>query len=232
MSGLPSRRGVDVERGQVLERMTIVPGPAGPLEALYQGGGLARSDSSRLAVLVLPPHPRLLGNADAAVLGEIVWRLGLAGVPTLRFNYRGVGASAGTIGLPPLFDGCDMGGQVERGLDDLIDDSRAALGHLRATWSGPIGLVGYSVGGVVADLLSNEADQSSVLVSPAWHRMPRRQRREVVAIVAAEDGVLRRCCRTYGCDPIVIEGATPSYVRGLPAMARAVAVACGAVDSG
>jgi uncharacterized protein len=211
--------------------MTIINGPEGPLEALFQGGGLARPDPTKQAVLLVPPHPRLIGNADAAVLGEIVWRLGLNGIPTIRFNFRGVGASAGTIRLPPLFDSVPHHQQAVVGFADLVADAKAALAHLRESWPGPLRAVGYSVGGVVADVLE-DVELPPVLVSPAWHRLPRLVARSLAATVVAEtDGPVLQACRAYGVDPIVIATATASYSRGLPAMARSVAIACRSDES-
>jgi hypothetical protein len=63
-----------------------------------------------------------------------------AGLATLRFNFRGVGRSAGTHG----------GGEAE------LDDAAAAVAALRETLpaGAPVGLLGYSFGAAVASRLA------------------------------------------------------------------------------
>jgi alpha/beta superfamily hydrolase len=73
------------------ERLTI-PGPAGPLEAIGdEAQGVAQS---RYAV-VCHPHPLHGGTMDNKVVYTVARALQAAGVVTLRFNFRGVGKSAG-----------------------------------------------------------------------------------------------------------------------------------------
>jgi len=155
-----------VGRGEVLERMTTVRWPAADggelfLEGLWQGGGVG--DRHRLPVLLCPPHPRLGGGMDSAVLAEIVWTLGRRRHPTLRFNFRGVGASQGTIALPSL----PQPGPVDLG--PLVDDARAALRQLLAsTGERRVAVVGVSVGALVAARVAafDDAVERAVLVAP------------------------------------------------------------------
>jgi alpha/beta superfamily hydrolase len=153
-----------VGRGEVLERMTTVTTPSSELlEALWQSGGVG--DDHRLPVLLCPPHPRLGGSMDSAVLAELVWHLGRRRHPTLRFNHRGVGASQGPLALPPLPCAAD----VDVDLGPLVDDARAALDHLLAsTGARTAAVVGVSVGALVAAQLlhAHDAVERGVLVAP------------------------------------------------------------------
>lgn len=129
-----------VERGQVLERMTLVRSGELVLEALYASGTSGSEEG--MPVVLAGPHPRFGGNMDSPVLAELVWSLASARRPTLRFNWRGVGASQGVCGVPPLpsADPLDLG--PERA------DLEAALAQLAG--EGPCALVGYSFGAAVA----------------------------------------------------------------------------------
>jgi alpha/beta superfamily hydrolase len=73
------------------EHAVVIPGPAGDLQAMW-GAGAAGEE--RVAV-VCHPHPLHGGSMDNKVVTTLqrTWRD--AGVATLRFNFRGTGASAG-----------------------------------------------------------------------------------------------------------------------------------------
>lgn len=150
-----------VGRGEILERMTTVPTTTGPLEALWQGGGIGVAH--RRPVLLCPPHPRLGGSMDSAILAELVWQLARRCHQTLRFNFSGVSASQGTMALPwlPSVEPVD--------LQPLVDDARAALHQLLAsTGAREVGIVGVSIGAIVAArlLLEEDAVVAGALVSP------------------------------------------------------------------
>jgi uncharacterized protein len=107
---------------------TFVAGPAGPLEALLEWLPQAQP---RMAALVCHPHPLFGGTMHT----KIVFRAAKAavglGLPTLRFNFRGVGRSAGA------FDE----GDGERA------DVRAALDFLSGRFPAlPLVLMGFSFG--------------------------------------------------------------------------------------
>src|SRR5690349_8200181 len=74
------------------QRITIA-GPVGDLEALLDEP--ANSDSPRAVAVICHPHPLHGGamtNKVAHVLGKAFVDVG---APAVRFNFRGVGASAG-----------------------------------------------------------------------------------------------------------------------------------------
>jgi alpha/beta superfamily hydrolase len=244
-----------VERGQVLERMTVVDGPGGPLEALWQSGGVGREKA--IPVLVCPPHPRLGGSMDSAVLAEIVWHLARRGHPTLRFNFSGVSASRGAMALPPLpsDDVVDVA--------PLVEDARAAAQQLRAsTAAREVGVVGVSIGAVAAARLALEDDDVSAcaLVAPliapglralAKHRGAGAEAGAAIDLPHLAGGHTRGCpvlvvlgsadrfvdveagraaCEAVGLAAITIEGADHGFARGLTQTGRAVADHFGSHD--
>ncbi len=110
---------------------TSLQGPAGPLEAL-----LRLPPEIRGAAVVAHPHPRLGGTMHSKVVHRaarlLARRFGLA---TLRFNFRGVGASRGR------WDG----GAGET--DDLVAAARWLRGRYPA---GPFLVGGFSFGALCA----------------------------------------------------------------------------------
>lgn len=108
-------------------------GPAGPLEALLEEP--EQPTRLRQVAALCHPHPQFGGTMH----NKVVYRLARAarqeGAATLRFNYRGVGASAGT------YDG----GRGEQ------DDLRAALRYLSDRYPGlPVTVGGFSFGATVS----------------------------------------------------------------------------------
>lgn len=71
----------------------IIPGPVGKLEALLDSP--QNADGSRVAV-VCHPHPVYGGTMTNKVVHTLAKAFNELGIPALRFNYRGVGASDGT----------------------------------------------------------------------------------------------------------------------------------------
>jgi len=130
---------------------TLIDGPAGALETLLDG------DGPDLAVLC-HPHPQYGGTMHAAVLDGAARALAAADIACLRFNFRGVGRSAGR------FD--DGAGEV--------DDVLAVLAHGRAIRSaGRTLLVGYSFGAAMALRASGRTDGLAgvVLIAPPVDHM-------------------------------------------------------------
>lgn len=108
-----------------------LPGPAGRLEALLEE---PEGAPPRLAVLLCHPHPQHGGTMHNKVVFRMARGLRAAGAVVLRFNYRGVGLSAGAYG--------ELTGEIE--------DARAALEWLRARFPGlPFALAGFSFGAMV-----------------------------------------------------------------------------------
>jgi len=114
------------------ERITI-PGPAGAIEALLEEPADAAA-SGRFGV-VCHPHPQYGGTLDNKVVHTLARAFQELGLPTIRFNFRGVGGSAGTY--------ADGIGEV--------DDALAVVEWGRARWAGAsLWLAGFSFGAAVA----------------------------------------------------------------------------------
>jgi alpha/beta superfamily hydrolase len=120
--------------GQYLERSAVV----GELDALYHRG--TREPPCGIAA----PHPALGGSMSSPVVAELAWALTRAGHPTLRFDYRGVGASRGTSRHP-------AGAMRIADLQDEVADLHSICEHLISTTQMPaVCAVGYSFGAAVA----------------------------------------------------------------------------------
>jgi alpha/beta superfamily hydrolase len=128
----------------------MIPGPSGPLEALLD----RPADAPRVAVVFAHPHPKQGGGGTMHTKAVYQGAKGLAriGCVVLRFNFRGVGASAGT------FDS----GDGER------EDFRAALDYMAATYPGiPLWAAGFSFGAWIALETGATDPRVSVLIGIA-----------------------------------------------------------------
>jgi hypothetical protein len=101
-------------------------GPAGSLEAILNTG---RADALYAAV-VAHPHPLGGGTMHNKVVYHAAKAFSSFGLPVLRFNFRGTGLSEGTHD--------DGRGEV--------DDVRAALDWMTATYDLPLLFAGFSFG--------------------------------------------------------------------------------------
>ena len=114
------------------ERLSI-DGPSGALEVLREEP-VEQARIARFGV-VCHPHPLYGGTLDNKVAHTLAHAVLELGIPALRFNFRGVGASAGH------FD--DGRGEV--------DDALAVLEWGSAHWPQAVPwLLGFSFGAVVA----------------------------------------------------------------------------------
>jgi alpha/beta superfamily hydrolase len=132
--------------GQYLERSVVVRSGELTLDGLYHRG------SREPACVLASPHPALGGSMTAPVIAELAWALTRAGHATLRFDYRGVGASQGTTrhAAGSLGPGAGLAGLA--GLQGEVEDLLAAAEQLRATagaGAGGLCAVGYSFGAAV-----------------------------------------------------------------------------------
>jgi len=117
-----------------IEKMVTVPAPdeaAGALEAIF----LPAEGPARGAAVVAPPHPLYGGSMDNPVVGEVAYACQELGLASLRFNWRGVGASTGEASGDP---------------DEAARDYRAALEQAAETAPGELLAAGYSFGAVAA----------------------------------------------------------------------------------
>lgn len=209
-----------VLRGQYLERMVAVRSGELHLEGLYHRGPLGPP------CVVAAPHPAQGGSMDSPVVAELAWAITRAGHATLRFNYRGVGASQGSW----------SGGPGE------LDDLEAAVDQLRETTSSATAAVaGYSFGAHAAvEVAARRPDLTQlVLIAPPtklldFSKLPGLGAR-VLVVLPEQDQLLDRAglellllplgerCRT-----VVVPGADHFFGQGLPAVGRAAAAFLGA----
>jgi alpha/beta superfamily hydrolase len=112
-------------------------------------GELAYAEAPPRGVAVVAgPHPLLGGDMRNNVVRGLAEGLARRGVPTLRFNYRGVGGSGG----PPVAVTSDLAEfwatSHVRGEQDFRDDLAAAVAFARTALGDglPLALVGYSFG--------------------------------------------------------------------------------------
>jgi len=115
-----------------LHRTLALPGPAGRLEAvLWSPPDREDGLRSALAAVVCHPHPLFGGTMHNKVVYQTAKSLHRFGLPVLRFNFRGVGAS----------EGIHDNGHGER------EDVTAALDYLAENNPGvPLLLAGFSFG--------------------------------------------------------------------------------------
>ena len=110
-----------------------IDGPSGPLEARIEEP--APGTVPPAVGVVCHPHPLYGGTMQNKVVHTLARAMQELGVPTVRFNFRGVGGSAGT------YDG---------GAGEL-DDALAACAWARRRWGcDALWLAGFSFGSAVA----------------------------------------------------------------------------------
>lgn len=109
----------------------FIPAPHGRLEAIYR----PKSEQAERVALVLHPHPMHGGTMHNKVVFRAAKALGEVGFETLRFNFRGVGASTG---------------EYDEGKGEC-DDARVALDYLLSVQphAREVLLAGFSFGSVV-----------------------------------------------------------------------------------
>ena len=123
--------------------VTDLTGPAGALEGILdepetvrQGSGQAAEEMAlRAAVVFAHPHPQFGGTMHTKVVYQGAKALTRIGCAVLRFNFRGVGRSAG---------------EFDRGPGELLD-FMAALDYMAAKYPGArLWAAGFSFGAWVA----------------------------------------------------------------------------------
>lgn len=126
-----------------------IEGPAGRIEAHAYDPGKTR----RGIALVAHPHPLFGGTMENKVVQTLAKSFHALGYLSVRFNFRGVGKSAGTY---------DEGrGETEDALA-LLEFLKKREGEL------PVTLSGFSFGGFVQAKVAEKADpERVVLVAPA-----------------------------------------------------------------
>jgi uncharacterized protein len=112
-----------------------LPGPAGLLQALVEDPCAAGAAAPAAFALVCHPHPLHGGTMDNKVVTTLARSFHELAVPTIRFNFRGVGDSEGAF-------------------DDAVGETQDALAVMawgRERWpDAAVWLAGFSFGGRVA----------------------------------------------------------------------------------
>jgi alpha/beta superfamily hydrolase len=114
--------------------------------------GLLQTTPADRGVIITHPHPLYGGSMHNNVVESLVHVYQQAGYTTLRFNFRGVGASQGEHDQ----------GQGEQ------EDVKSALHYLSQKGKKALDLAGYSFGAWVNALLGLEGDivQKMIMISP------------------------------------------------------------------
>lgn len=120
------------------ERAVTIPLAAGAVEGLALDGLYVAPDPTLEdpgGAVIAPPHPLYGGSMESPVVAELSWAIARNGLATLRFDWRGVGASAGV---------------ASGELADAATDYASAIGQLALSVPGRIVAAGYSFGAVAA----------------------------------------------------------------------------------
>jgi alpha/beta superfamily hydrolase len=192
---------VDVGGGVALDaRISLPPGPAA-------------------GVVICHPHPLYGGDMDSGVVVAAIEACAAQKLATLRFNFRGVGASSGA----------HDNGRGEQ------DDARAALANLRRRLpaDAPVALAGYSFGaGVAAKVAERTRVGGLALIAPPLRVMPleapRAVRGPMLIVVGGDD----QHCPADALGPFramlpeatitVLEGADHFFLGALDALGAAI----------
>ena len=134
--------------------MSHCSGPAGPLECVVDGP----ADAPKGLAVVCHPHPLFGGTMDNKVVQTLSRALVQLGWKTVRFNFRGIGASEGAW---------------DDGVGE-VDDALAVIAHHRAP-SQALLLAGFSFGAFVAAAAASRLPEAQraerlVLVGPSTQK--------------------------------------------------------------
>ena len=130
----------------------FIPGDSGQLEA-----SLHEVDGAEALAVVCHPHPLHAGSMNNKVVMAVTWALVASKVSVIRFNYRGVGKSAGEYG--------NIMGEVS----DAQSVAQWAQNHLGQSvhiWGG------FSFGSYIAAKQISDDLQRLIMIAPPISRMP------------------------------------------------------------
>lgn len=121
------------------------------------------------AVLICPPHPFLGGDMDNNVLQHLAATIADAGLPVLRFNYRGIGGSETARALDDDQREFWQHSCCPRYEAEIMRDCAGAFDALRRLLPSAqtLSVVGYSFGCLPALAIAREAPLARLaLISP------------------------------------------------------------------
>ena len=143
-----------VRTGATNRESLTIAGPAGRIEALLEE---PKGQLRDVVAVVCHPHPLYHGTMLNKVVHTLARAMNDLGVPAIRFNYRGVGASEGEYG-----DGL---GEADDGLA-VVDWARQRYPGARVC------LLGFSFGGMVACRAALNTETAYLIsVAPAVSRL-------------------------------------------------------------
>lgn len=140
----------------------IIPGPSGDLEAAWHAPAeqtAADADAAKKVAIICHPHPLYGGTMQNKVVTTMAKAYNDLGMIAVRFNYRGVGGSAGAYG--------NINGETQ--------DCLAVLAWAQQQWPhAHVSLAGFSFGAYIAAYAATQtaALQSLLTVAPSVERMP------------------------------------------------------------
>jgi alpha/beta superfamily hydrolase len=196
-----------------MEKPVVVPVPGGPsLE-----GRLTLVPDPKGGFVLCHPHPLYGGDMDNPVVmraAEVVREVGHA---TLRFNFRGVGASTGSH---------DKGAGEQ---DDVRAAVAALAGHLPP--GSPVGVIGYSFGAWTAASAMRPGDTPLGLIAPPLgmfdFQLPTSPGGRMLVVAGTRDtycpvDALHQLARTTGAEERIIEGADHFFFGKLYPLGEAI----------
>ena len=154
--------------------MELISGPSGKIEV-----SVSSSDSER-SIVICHPHPLYGGSMNDMVVGVLASTFEASGFTTIRFNFRGVGASEG---------------QHDEGAGESVDVEAVAEWLRASTGCKELWLAGYSFGAGMALKAANVIKcDKLVLVAPPVVMMSDLPRPEMptLAILGEDDKIVRR----------------------------------------
>ncbi|MBS2024708.1 MAG: alpha/beta fold hydrolase, partial [Deltaproteobacteria bacterium] len=222
--------------GQFLERSVTVPSGELSLDGLFHRG------KRRPACVIAAPHPALGGSMTVPAINELAWALTRAGHATLRFDYRGVGASQGKsthvaslTELPPRIVPAAITGEVQDLLSALDQLRESAYLEGDGPRDAPVCAIGYSFGAcVVLAAADDPRIERLVLIAPPTEIADldalARVKKPVLAICAQHDPLVDRAALMKLLEPLgdqarleIVAHADHSFRRGIVELGRIVA---------
>jgi len=181
--GGPGQARLPLEKQSVVHVGDAAGGPVS-LDALFRpaprGDSADAAPAGRGGIVLAPPHPLYGGSMASPVLTQLAFAAAGAGLASLRFDWRGVGASSGAASGDAA---------------DHDTDYAAALAHLAETVEGPLVAAGYSAGAAAAARVAagSARVEGLLLVAPPPAMVDggtvARFRGRLLIVVGEEDGL-------------------------------------------
>ena len=175
----------------------MLEGAAGPIEALLQERD---EHDHELIAVVCHPHPLYGGTMHNKVAHRVASTLNSLGAAVLRFNFRGVGKSAGTH---------------DRGVGELAD-ARVALQFMRERYPASRRWVaGFSFGAWVASrLAASEPDiERLIMIAPGVHTQTFEEMLTLPTPKLVVQGTADEVCKLENLERVFPAWAEPKRLR-------------------